>query len=47
MDGHVCCVGEKKHADRVLLRKSEGNRPLRRPMRRWEDNIKMDYEERG
>ena len=26
----------------VLVRKPEGKRPLRRPRRRWEDNIKMD-----
>jgi len=27
---------------RVLVRKPEGKRPLGRPRRRWEDNIKMD-----
>ena len=27
--------------------KPEGNRPLRRPRRRWEDNIKMDFQEVG
>jgi hypothetical protein len=27
--------------------KNEGNRPLGRPKRRWEDNIKMDLRERG
>jgi hypothetical protein len=32
---------------RVLVRKPEGKRPLRRPRRRWEDNIKMDYQEVG
>ena len=25
--------------------RSEGNRPIRRPRRRWEDNIKMDLKE--
>ena len=29
---------------RVLVGKSEGKRPLGRPERRWEDNIKMDLE---
>jgi len=28
----------------VLVGKSEGKRPLGRPRRRWEDNIKMDLE---
>jgi hypothetical protein len=27
--------------------KPEGNRPLGRPRRKWEDNIKMDYQEVG
>jgi hypothetical protein len=27
--------------------KPEGERPLRRPRRRWEDNIKMDLQEVG
>jgi hypothetical protein len=30
---------------RVLVRKSEGKRPLVRPKCRWEDNIKMDFKE--
>jgi hypothetical protein len=29
----------------VLVGKPEGNRPLGRPRRRWEDNIKMDLQE--
>ena len=32
---------------RVLVRKPEGKRPLGRPRRRWEDNIKMDFQEVG
>ena len=32
---------------RVLVGKSEGKRPLARPRRRWEDNIKMDLQEVG
>jgi len=31
----------------VLVYKPEGKIPLRRPMRRWEDNIKMDLQEVG
>jgi hypothetical protein len=32
---------------RVLVRKPDGKRPLGRPRRRWEDNIKMDLQELG
>ena len=32
---------------RVLVRKPEGKRLLGRPRRRWEDNIKMDFQEVG
>jgi len=32
---------------RVLVAKPEGKRPLGRPRRRWEDNIKMDLQEVG
>ena len=32
---------------RVLVGKSEGERPLRRPRHRWEDNIKIDHQELG
>ena len=31
----------------VLLGKNEGKRPLGRPRRKWEDNIKMDLQEVG
>ena len=30
---------------RILVGKPEGKRPLGRPRRRWEDNIKMDLQE--
>jgi hypothetical protein len=36
-----------RHVYRVLVGKSEGKRPLGRPRRRWEDNIKMDLQEVG
>ena len=32
---------------KVLVGKPEGKRPLGRPRRRWEDNIKMDLQELG
>jgi hypothetical protein len=34
--------GEMGNVYNILLRKSEGKRPLGRPMRRWEDNIYVD-----
>jgi len=45
--GHVASMGEKRGVNRVLVRKSEGKRPLGRPRSRWEDNIKMDLQEMG
>jgi hypothetical protein len=35
-------MGTRICAYRVLVGKPEGRRPLERPRRRWEDNIKMD-----
>ena len=32
---------------RVLVGKSEGKRPLGRPRRRWEENIRIDLQEVG
>jgi hypothetical protein len=45
--GHVARMGEKRGADMILVGKPEGRRPLGRPRRRWEDNIKMDLQEVG
>jgi hypothetical protein len=38
---------ERRGAYRALLGKPEGRRPLGKPRRRWEDNIKMDLRELG
>jgi hypothetical protein len=38
----VARMGKMIGAYRGLVRKPEGNSPLGRPLRRWEDNIKMD-----
>jgi hypothetical protein len=38
---------EGRGAYRVLVGRPEGRRPLGRPRRRWEDNIKMDLQEMG
>ena len=40
-------IGEGRGVHGVLVEKPEGNRPLGRPRRRWEDNIKMDLQEMG
>jgi len=45
--GHVARTGEKRGVYRVLVGIPEGKRPLRRPRRRWEDNIKRNLQEVG
>ena len=45
--GHVAHMEEGRGVHKVLVGKPEGKRPLGRPRRRWEDNIKMDLEEVG
>jgi hypothetical protein len=45
--GHMAHVGEERGVYRVLVGKPEGKRPLGRPRRRWEDNIKMELQEVG
>ena len=40
-------MGQGREVYRVLVGKPEGKRPLGRPRRRWEDNIKMDLQEMG
>jgi hypothetical protein len=44
---HVARIGEGRSVYRVQVGKPEGKRPLGRPRRRWEDNIKMDLQEVG
>jgi hypothetical protein len=45
--GHVARMGEARVAYRILVGRPDGRRPLGRPRRRWEDNIKMDLQEVG
>ena len=40
--GHVARMEKGRGVHKVLVGKPEGKRPLGRPRRRWEDNIKMD-----
>jgi len=45
--GHVTCMGEDRGVHKVLVGKPGGKRPLGRPRRRCEDNIKMGIQEVG
>jgi hypothetical protein len=47
MGGACSADGEERGVYKVLIRKPEGNRPLGRPRRRWEVNIRMDVQEVG
>ena len=41
-DGHVARMEEGRSYFKILTGKPTGKRPLGRPRRRWEDNIRMD-----
>ena len=45
--GHVARMGEGRGVYRVLVGKPEGKRPLGRPRRRWDNNIRMDLQDVG
>ena len=45
--GNVARMAEGRGVHRVLVGRPEGTRPLGRPRRRWEDNIKMGLQEVG
>jgi len=47
MGGCVARMGDMRNAYGILVGKPEGKRPLGRPMRRWEDNIRMNVREIG
>jgi hypothetical protein len=40
-------MGEERGVYKVLVGKPEGKRPLGRPRRKWEDNIRIDLQEMG
>jgi hypothetical protein len=40
-------MGEERKVYKVLVRKSEGKRPLARPRCRWKDGIRKDFRETG
>ena len=43
----VALMVETRGGHRVLVRRPEGKRPLGKPRRRWEDNIKIDLQQVG
>ena len=45
--GHVARMGDRRGAYRVLVGRPDGKGPLGRRRHRWEDNIKMDFQEVG
>jgi len=45
MGGHEARMGDRRSVYRISVGKPERKRPLGRPRRRWEDNIKMDLQE--
>jgi hypothetical protein len=45
--GHVVRMGEGRGVYRILVGRPEGRRPLCRPRRRWEDNVKLNLREIG
>jgi hypothetical protein len=47
MDGACSVHGEIRNAYKSLVGKPEGKRPLGRPRRRWEDNIRRILEKQG
>jgi hypothetical protein len=45
--GHVARMTEERKVYKVLVGKPEGRRPLGRPRRRWEDEVRIDLREIG
>ena len=45
--GRVARMGQRRGAYKILVGKPEGRRPLGRPRRGWEDNIRMGSQEVG
>jgi hypothetical protein len=43
----VTRMGKMRNAYKIFIGKPEGKRPLGRPIRRWDDNIRMDFNDIG
>jgi len=44
---HVTRIGSNRNAYRVLVEKTQRNKPLGRPRRRWEENIEVNLKEKA
>jgi hypothetical protein len=40
--GHIARMGEMRNAYKIMVGRPEGKRPIEKPRRRWEGNIRMD-----
>jgi hypothetical protein len=47
MAGKLARLGEGRGVYRVLVGKPKGKKPLGRPRRRWENNVKIDLKKLG
>lgn len=47
MAGHGPCMGQARNVYKIVVRKPEGKRPLKRPTHQWEDNITTNLKETG
>ena len=45
MAGYITRTEQSRNSYRILVGKPEGKRPLGRPRRKWENNIKVDLRE--
>ena len=45
--GHVARIEKGRTSFKILIGKPIGKRPSGKPRRRWEENIRMDFEEIG
>jgi hypothetical protein len=45
LEGYVASMGDRRDACRILMGKPEERRPLGKPRRKWEDNIKTYFRE--
>ena len=45
MGGAYSTMGDRRGVNRILVGKPEGKRPLGKHRHKWEDNIKMDFQE--
>ena len=41
----MACLVDKRSADRILVGRSEGKRPLGRRRHRWVDNVRIGFQE--